>query len=321
MIDFTNFANAVAENAFPYNTAFQAGVRKAILEVLSRLTFPERPTKSNNYPDNFEGYVTSGKDWMYDQFKEAFEGKESYPVVEAFCESKKKEDKMEYHELTELILERIQSHEGIIFFKQEWETVDKLIREWLEEKANKYEGEYRGTLDLRYSRLREILGLEPSVNKTPESIHKESICKESEQKMTWCRHIQRKFEPITDVYEFKNRTAAIHLDDKFCPICGAPRPTEHPKAGCQIMEGLVDPLILTKTKERLKHGVPVDTTKIIESGWDSTKTMTERISAKTIEELAEKFEKYFEKYIDGDFGNKTLAKTLAKILVETFVTR
>lgn len=73
MISFTKFANDVALRAFPYNTAFQAGVRQAVINVLSSLTFPERPEFDENY-NSYASALISAKQQMYDQFKEAFEG-------------------------------------------------------------------------------------------------------------------------------------------------------------------------------------------------------------------------------------------------------
>lgn len=222
MIDCTKFANAVAE-ACSVNAFEVDHIRRKILSILSRLTLPERPVLVT-FPSK-RMYELQGEIKMYDQFKEAFEGEKSMAdgvaefldkqIIESMKEPKPQTKGQTMHELTEKICSY---YNQVVKDKP---ALDKLIRDWLEKKAKELDN-YVGD-----SYVLKVLGLTPCVNKTPESIHKDSMCKESDH--------------IVDT----NKT-------KRCKTCGDLISEETPDCSPQ------NPIGITANKN-------VDTTKTIEA--------------------------------------------------------
>lgn len=106
------------------------------------------------------------------------------------------------HELTEKIT-------NVITFGSLNEKIDKLIREWLSEKAKELyaivSNQYLYSEKME-SKFKEILGLEP-------------------EKVEWCEHISKNYGG--DFIWWDSSVLKGDMDKiNFCPICGKSRPIE-----------------------------------------------------------------------------------------------
>lgn len=168
-------------------------IEQAAIKVLSDLQLPEKNNYWNN--DIYKGWNMSQDAWRK-ALEEPYVKKEAETIhKDSIC--KDKGDSVTYHELTNILFN------PQACTKQWADEIDKLIRDWLEEKAKYISFNFGNGVEIR-----KVLGLTETVKSEP----------------YWCEHASKTDKGFVFVdWELivgpvKNENA------KYCAICGTPRP-------------------------------------------------------------------------------------------------